>query len=101
MTNERSPRADRHVAMSAVAAGKARRLRRIVQSDGHAFIVALDHAAVMGGGPGRASALAVASGRPDAMLATWHLARSCSEELAECGLVLRVDGGISELGASS
>lgn len=58
----------------------------------------MDHPAYMGTGvPARAVA-GVAEGRPDAILATWHLARSHPEAFADSGLILRVDGGISELG---
>jgi len=85
-------------ASSAVGAGKLRRFRRIVKGDGRSCMVAIDHAAYMGQGPPLDAMQAIASGRPDAVLATWHLARSHAETFAECGLVLRVDGGTSELG---
>lgn len=86
-------------AASAVAAGKTRRFRRIVKGDGRSCLVAIDHAAYMGAGPPLDAMQAIAAGRPDGVLATWHLARSHAETFAECGLVLRVDGGTSELGA--
>jgi DhnA family fructose-bisphosphate aldolase class Ia len=88
-------------ATSAVAAGKTRRLRRIVKADGRACLVAIDHAAYMGGGPSLDAMPAIAAGRPDAILATWHLARAHADTFADCGLVLRVDGGTSELGDPS
>nr|WP_237542350.1 hypothetical protein [Streptomyces sp. SID4919] len=40
----------------------------------------------------------IAQGRPDAVLATWHLARAYADVFAGAGLVLRVDGGSSEIG---
>lgn len=84
---------------SSVGAGKLRRLRRFLKPDGRAVLVAMDHAAYMGGGPPYGAGLeAIASGRPDGILATWHLARSHPGLFAESGLVVRLDGGISELG---
>ncbi len=83
---------------SAVAAGKTRRFRRVVRSDGHACLVAIDHAAYMGAGPPLDAMQAIAAGRPDAVLATWNVARAHAETFADCGLVLRVDGGTSEMG---
>jgi DhnA family fructose-bisphosphate aldolase class Ia len=52
----------------------------------------------MGAGPPLASVTACAAGRPDGVLATWHIARRYAAELADIGLVLRVDGGVSDLG---
>jgi DhnA family fructose-bisphosphate aldolase class Ia len=83
---------------SAVAAGKLRRARHLFGDDGRTLLVAVDHAAYMGAGPPLASIPAIAAGRPDGVLATWHIARAHAGELAGCGLVLRVDGGISDLG---
>jgi DhnA family fructose-bisphosphate aldolase class Ia len=83
---------------SAIAAAKTRRFRRIIRADGRSCLVAIDHAAYMGGGPPLDAMHAIAAGRPDGILATWHLARSHAETFADCGLVLRVDGGVSELG---
>jgi DhnA family fructose-bisphosphate aldolase class Ia len=83
---------------SAIAAAKTRRFRRLVRADGRSCLVAIDHAAYMGGGPPLHTMNAIAAGKPDGILATWNLARSHAETFAECGLVLRVDGGISELG---
>jgi DhnA family fructose-bisphosphate aldolase class Ia len=83
---------------SAVAAGKIRRFRRVVKADGRACLVAIDHAAYMGAGPPIDAMHAIAAGRPDAILATWNVARANAETFADCGLVLRVDGGTSELG---
>ena len=83
---------------SAVAAGKLRRARHLFGADGRAVFVAMDHPAYLGAGVGAAAADAVASARPDAILATWQLARSRPEAFAASGLILRVDGGISDLG---
>ena len=82
---------------SAVAAGKLRRAQNLFGSDGRAVLVAMDHPAYMGAGVSRAAADAVARAQPDGILATWHLARTRCEDFARSGLVLRVDGGISDL----
>lgn len=84
---------------SAVGAGKLRRARRVFGADGRSVCVAIDHAAYMGAGPPLGEPMAeIAAGRPDAILATWHLARATADVFAACGLVLRLDGGTSELG---
>ena len=83
---------------SAVSAGKRRRFRHIFGADGRAVFVAMDHPAYMGVGVTPATAASIAAGRPDAVLATWQLARARPEAFADSGLVLRVDGGISDLG---
>lgn len=83
---------------SALAAGKRRRARRIFGPDGRAVIVAMDHPAYLGMGVPAAAVDAVAQAGPDAVLATWHLARSRPEAFANCGLILRVDGGVSDMG---
>ena len=62
------------------------------------MVVAIDHAAYMGEGPPLDIVSKVAAGSPDGILATWEIARTCGAALARSGLVLRVDGGISELG---
>jgi DhnA family fructose-bisphosphate aldolase class Ia len=85
--------------VSAVGAGKRRRMRHLLKPDGRTVLVAMDHAAYMGGGPPLGPALdAIASGMPDGILATWHIARCHAELFASSGLVLRLDGGVSELG---
>lgn len=83
---------------SAIGAGKRRRARRLFGDDGRTVLVAVDHAAYMGAGPPLASIPRIAAARPDGVLATWHLARAHADDLARCGLVLRVDGGVSDLG---
>jgi DhnA family fructose-bisphosphate aldolase class Ia len=87
---------------SAVAAGKRRRMRRLLKPDGRTLLVAMDHAAYMGGGPPLGPGMeAIASALPDGILATWHLARSHPDLFAASGLVLRLDGGTSELGEAA
>jgi DhnA family fructose-bisphosphate aldolase class Ia len=83
---------------SAVSAGKRRRARHLFGADGRAVFVAMDHPAYMGTGVPLGAADAIAAGRPDAVLTTWHLARTHPEAFAASGLVLRIDGGISDLG---
>ncbi|MCW2919554.1 MAG: hypothetical protein JWN52_7622 [Actinomycetia bacterium] len=84
---------------SAIGAAKLRRMNRMFGTDGRALFVAIDHAAYMGAGPPLGEPMhEIAAGRPDGVLATWHLAREYAAEFAQAGLVLRVDGGSSELG---
>jgi DhnA family fructose-bisphosphate aldolase class Ia len=88
-----------HNANSAIGAGKTRRMHHMFRDDGRALFVALDHAAYMGQGPSYGAGLdSIAAGQPDAILATWNIARSQAALFAGAGLVLRVDGGTSELG---
>lgn len=89
---------DRMLPSSSVGAGKTRRYRRLVRPDGRCCLIAVDHAAHMGAGPPHDTAERIVAGAPDGVLATWDLARSHAVALAETGLVLRVDGGASELG---
>lgn len=83
---------------SAVAAGKQRRSRHLFGPDGRAVFVAMDHPAYMGMGVPIGAVDAIASAEPDGILATWHLARAHPEAFASSGLVLRIDGGVSDLG---
>ena len=89
---------DMRAPLSAVSAGKRRRFRHIFRADGRAVLVAMDHPAYMGAGVPADAASAIASARPDAFLSTWQLARARPEAFAGSGLVLRIDGGISDLG---
>ncbi len=82
---------------SAVGAGKRRRMARLFRPDGRAVLVAMDHPAYMGAGVPPHAVDAIAPAGPDGILATWHLARSRPEAFAGSGLVLRVDGGVSDL----
>ena len=84
--------------LSAVSAGKRRRFRHIFRADGRAVFVAMDHPAYMGMGVAPSAAASIAAGGPDAVLATWQLARARPEAFAGAGLVLRIDGGISRFG---
>ena len=86
------------IGASAVGAAKQRRARRIFGADGRAVFVAMDHPAYMGAGVPAAAASSIAAAQPDAILATWQLARSRAADFAGSGLVLRVDGGVSDLG---
>jgi DhnA family fructose-bisphosphate aldolase class Ia len=88
-----------HPFPSAIGAGKLRRARHLFGADGRSVFVALDHAAYMGSGPPLGEPMhQIAAAGPDAVLATWHLARQYAGEFAGNGLVLRLDGGVSELG---
>lgn len=84
---------------SAVGAAKQRRAGRLFGADGRAVFVALDHAAYMGSGPPLGQPMHdIAGAAPDSILATWHVAREYAGAFAGSGLVLRLDGGVSELG---
>jgi DhnA family fructose-bisphosphate aldolase class Ia len=87
---------------SATAAGKERRFRRLFRADGRSVMVAMDHGGFQGYGPPLGDAAApVAAGRPDGVLGNWYLARTAAGMFAEAGLVLRVDGGTTDLGGHS
>jgi len=80
---------------------KERRMRRIFQSDGKAFIVAMDHAGSMGclpglENPGKILELVVAGGA-DAILTTYGVATQFAGQLGGAGLILRADGGGTSL----
>lgn len=88
-----------HSFPSAIGAGKLRRARHLFGADGRSVFVALDHAAYMGSGPPLGEPMhQIAEAAPDAVLVTWHVARAYAGEFAGSGLVLRLDGGVSELG---
>jgi DhnA family fructose-bisphosphate aldolase class Ia len=88
-----------HHVSSATAAGKERRFGRLFRPDGRSVMVAMDHGGFQGYGPPLGDAAApVAAGRPDGVLGNWHLARTAARMFAEAGLVLRVDGGTTDLG---
>ncbi len=82
---------------SASAAGKSRRMGRLIKDDGRTVIVAIDHAAYLGTGPTPDALEAIAAARPDGIIATWHIAREHTETFVGTGMILRVDGGISEM----
>lgn len=83
---------------SAVGAGKLRRVSRLLRPDGRGVFIAMDHPAYLGAGVSASAVASVAQASPDAVLATWQLARSKAGLLADCGLILRVDGGIADMG---
>jgi DhnA family fructose-bisphosphate aldolase class Ia len=80
---------------SATAAGK----ERLFRPDGRSVMVTMDHGGFEGYGPPLGDTAApVAAGRPDGVLGNWYLARTAAGMFAEAGLVLRVDGGTTDLG---
>ena len=83
---------------SAIGAGKARRASRFIKEDGRSFLVAIDMQGSSGEGPDLDAALKVAAGGPDGILASWQIARRYPEAFSNCGLVLRIDGGLTMLG---
>ncbi|HEY9555361.1 MAG TPA: hypothetical protein VIR58_01435 [Acidimicrobiales bacterium] len=84
---------------SAIGAGKQRRAHHLFGADGRGVFVALDHAAYMGSGPPLGQPMIdIGAAAPDSVLATWHVARAYPGVFADAGLVLRLDGGVSELG---
>jgi DhnA family fructose-bisphosphate aldolase class Ia len=84
---------------SAVGAAKVRRASRFIQSDGRAFIVAIDQQSSTGDGPSHDVALKVAAGGADGILATWQIARRHPEAFASTGLILRIDGALTQMGS--
>lgn len=83
---------------SAVGAGKVRRASRFIQKDGRSFLVAIDMQSSTGSGPDLDVVEQIAQGGPDGILASWQVARRYPEAFSDCGLVLRVDGAISQMG---
>ncbi|MCL7453303.1 MAG: deoxyribose-phosphate aldolase [Anaerolineae bacterium] len=81
-----------------------RRLSRIFRPSGRALIVAMDHGLLDGPCPGLenpAETLAkIAAGGADAVLTSYGVARQFARQLAPLGLILRLDGGATSLGAS-
>lgn len=80
-----------------------RRLARIFRPDGRALIVAFDHGLTEGPARGMESPAAVlaavVAGGADAVLTSYGTAARFWRELAPLGLVLRLDGGTTKLGA--
>lgn len=79
-----------------------RRLHRLFHNDGRIFILAMDHGAGLNvlpelHDPGRLISAAVQNG-VDALLTTFGLATTYQENMAGAGLILRIDGGTSQLG---
>ncbi|RMF02387.1 MAG: hypothetical protein D6768_08390, partial [Chloroflexi bacterium] len=80
-----------------------RRLNRIFRPDGRALIVAFDHGMIDGPAPGMerpADTLPkIAAGGADAILTTFGTATRFARQIAPLGLILRLDGGGTKLGA--
>lgn len=84
---------------SSVGAAKTRRMGRIFAPDGKSVFAAVDHAAYISPSPPLGRTMHdIADGGPDGVLATWHIAREYADAFARTGLVLRIDGGTTELG---
>jgi DhnA family fructose-bisphosphate aldolase class Ia len=79
-------------------------MNRIFRPDGRALIVAMDHGLIDGPTPGLErpdqTIAKVAAGGADAVLTSYGVARRFARELAPLGLILRVDGGATSLGAA-
>jgi len=84
---------------SAIGAAKIRRASRFVQLDGRTLLAALDMQSSLGRGPDLDAATRIAEGGPDGILTTWQVARRYPEAFAKTGLILRLDGGHTALGA--
>lgn len=76
-----------------------RRLKRIFQEDGNAFVVACDHGMINGPMEGimdmEETLRAVVQGGADGIMATYGTVRRYPEIMAATGLVLRIDGAAS------
>ncbi len=79
-----------------------RRLNKIFQPDGRAFIVAFDHGMLDGPAPGMEQPAAtleqIVAGGADAILTTYGTATRFASEIAPLGLIMRMDGGGTILG---
>ncbi len=80
-----------------------RRLNKIFQPDGRALIVAFDHGLIDGPAkgmeqPGQTLQKIVAGGA-DAILTSYGTATRFAKEIASLGLIMRLDGGGTKLGA--
>ena len=83
---------------SAIGAGKVRRASRFIGKDGRSFLVAIDMQSSTGSGPDLDVVEQVAEGGPDGVLASWQVARRYPEAFSDCGLILRIDGALSQMG---
>ncbi len=76
-----------------------RRLRKIFQDDGRAFVVACDHAAIYGPIPGMAdietTLKQLVEAKVDGIMAAYGTVRRYPELFAKTNLVLRIDGAAS------
>ncbi|HSK68557.1 MAG TPA: aldolase [Candidatus Limnocylindria bacterium] len=77
-----------------------RRMHNIFRADGRAFVLAIDHAAMMPSpdldDAGRVISESAAGG-VDAYLASYGTLKRCQREFGNAGVILRADGGISSL----
>ncbi|HMQ55722.1 MAG TPA: deoxyribose-phosphate aldolase [Anaerolineae bacterium] len=80
-----------------------RRFNRIFRPDGRALIVAFDHGMIDGPAKGMEQPAAtlrqIVTGGADAILTTYGIASRFAREIAPLGLILRLDGGGTKLGA--
>ncbi|MEZ5175050.1 MAG: hypothetical protein R2823_02440 [Acidimicrobiia bacterium] len=83
---------------SAIGAGKRRRASRYMGPDGRSFLVAIDMQSSSGEGPDLDVVTRVAQGGPDGILASWQVARRYPEAFANNGLILRIDGALTQMG---
>lgn len=83
---------------SAVGAGKVRRASRFIQPDGRATLIAIDMQSSSGEGPDLDVVTKVAEAGADGILASWQIARKYPEAFAKSGLILRLDGALSQMG---
>ncbi|MCX7680788.1 MAG: hypothetical protein N2508_02265 [Anaerolineae bacterium] len=84
-----------------MSTGKTHRLQRIFGDDGRTVIVAMDHAGVFGlteglGNPGELIRR-IRAGGADAILTTYGICTRFAAEMGRMGVILRADGGISQL----
>ena len=77
-----------------------RRMHNILRKDGKAFVLAMDHSAMMPSpdlnDPGRLIRESIAGGA-DAFLTTYGTVKHFQADFANAGIILRADGGISAL----
>jgi class I fructose-bisphosphate aldolase len=82
-----------------------RRMHRLFRDDGRSLVVAMDHGSGLNVYPALADPArvidAVVAGGADAILTTPGMAKQFSHHLKSVGLILRVDGGSSELSRGS
>jgi class I fructose-bisphosphate aldolase/fructose-bisphosphate aldolase/2-amino-3,7-dideoxy-D-threo-hept-6-ulosonate synthase len=83
---------------SGIGAGKTRRASRFIGRDGRSFLVAVDMQTSAGRGPDLDAVEPIAAGGPDGVLVSWQIARRYPEAFAECGMILRIDGALTEMG---
>ncbi|MBU1225632.1 MAG: hypothetical protein KJ698_00280 [Actinobacteria bacterium] len=84
---------------SAIGAAKIRRASRFIEEDGRGFLVAIDMQTASGDGPDLDVVMKVAAGGPNGILVSWQIARRYPEAFRSCGMVLRIDGTTTMLGA--